>query len=315
MKKLSIIIPIYNTKNELEKCLTSICNQTYQNLEIICIDDGSTDGSEKITDEFAKNDSRIIVIHQENAGESNARNTGLKLATGNYITFCDCDDWLDLDMYEMMIQALERDELDLVCASWYKETEQKSEVIKNELRVKTETFDRDQLLRYLYMRDSYRGFAYMWNKIYKAEILKGEDGNRLLFDESLRLGGDVVYLAKAALNANRIKYIDRSYYHYRQREISGCHTKDVYKLRDWLKAYEIVIELFQKEKISSDVLDYVKRFLAYHSCNATEIAYEQNEEEMKIEFQKFMKLYKNEYIRLNQEHPKRIEKYLEVLER
>ena len=88
-KKVSVIIPVYNTLNYLNRCLESVVSQTYQNMEIICIDDGSTDGSEKIVDEFAAKDKRIIAIHQKNRGESNARNTGLRTATGDYIGFMD----------------------------------------------------------------------------------------------------------------------------------------------------------------------------------------------------------------------------------
>ena len=135
MKKISIIVPIYNTKNELSRCLSSICNQTYQNLEIICVDDGSSDGSEKIVDKFAKQDSRIVVIHQLNAGESNARNVGLRKATGDYIAFCDCDDWIDNDMYQILTDVMEKEDLDIVASGWYKETnecgQQQTEEIKN----------------------------------------------------------------------------------------------------------------------------------------------------------------------------------------
>lgn len=102
MKKISVIIPVYNTRKELARCLESICGQAYRALEIICVDDGSTDGSGEMIDEFAKQDDRIIVIHKTNSGESNARNTGLKIATGEYIAFCDCDDWIDEDMYEVL---------------------------------------------------------------------------------------------------------------------------------------------------------------------------------------------------------------------
>ena len=89
MKKVSIIIPVYNTRDYLRRCLDSVRNQTYTNLEIVCVDDGSTDGSEKIVDEYAGMDSRFVVIHKENGGESSARNTGLKACTGEYIGFMD----------------------------------------------------------------------------------------------------------------------------------------------------------------------------------------------------------------------------------
>lgn len=313
-QKISVILPIYNAKDYLRKCLDSICNQTYTELEIICVDDGSTDGSEKIVDEFGKRDPRIKIVHKENGGESNARNTGLRIATGEYIAFCDCDDWIDSDMYEVLAQELGNENIDMVASGWYKDTNLQSQEIKNNLPVSNQVFGRDELLKYLYMRDSYRGFAYMWNKLYKREILKDKEGKWILFCDDLRLGGDVLYLAEAALNVKKAKYVERAFYHYYQRNESGCHTKDIKKLRDWLRAYELVLQRFEKEQIADEIMDYVKRFLAYHSSNAVEIAAVQGQEEAKKEFQRFMELYKQEYIRLNMQYPERIKRYCYLLE-
>lgn len=314
MKKISVIIPVYNTRKEITRCLESICGQTYRELEIICVDDGSSDGSEQIIDEFAKKDDRIVVVHKTNGGESNARNTGLKIATGEYIAFCDCDDWIDEDMYEVLSWELEHENIDMIASGWYKETELSSQEIKNELPVKSHSFEREELLKYLYMRDSYRGFAYMWNKLYKRDILWDKQGKLLLFREDLRLGGDVVYLAEAALNVKQAKYVDRAFYHYYQRDESGCHTKDVSKLRDWVRAYEIVLQKFEEEEIDDKIIGYVKRFLAYHSSNAAEVSSAQGQEKAKMEFQKFMRLYKKEYVSLNRQYPERIKKYCALLE-
>ncbi len=314
MKKISVIIPVYNTEKELRKCLYSIQNQSYSNLEIICVDDGSSDASSVIIDEFAKLDPRFKTLHQQNAGESNARNKGLKMATGEVIAFCDCDDWIELNMYEVLMHEMEKYQLDMAAGGWCKEISRKSDVIKNNSSVTDAVFGRDQLLAYLYIRDRYRGFAYMWNKLYKKEVLKDTDGKMLLFDETLSLGGDVVYLAKAALNVSRAKYIDYPFYHYNQRENSGCHTEDVEKLRDWLKAYEIVIKAFEDKNIDRYIIDYVKRFLVYHSSNAVEIAVKKNLEESKNSFQNIMKKYEKEYLKLNSSYPERIERYYRLLE-
>lgn len=317
MKKVSVIVPIYNTKNDLPKCLSSICNQTYENLEIICIDDGSTDGSETILDEFAKEDNRIIAVHQKNAGESNARNEGLKRATGEYIAFCDCDDWIDNEMYQTLVWTMEAEDLELVASGWYHEEKTskgfETKEIKNILPVNEQIIPREQLLKYIYMRDFYKGFAYMWNKLYKREILHNKQGELLLFDESLRLGGDVVYLAEAALNVEKAKYIDQAFYHYNQRLDSGCHTKDLEKLRDWLRAYECVLARFAEENVDRKTIDYVKRFMAYHSSNAAEIAYSQKNIDFLRMFQVFMKQYEQEYISLNLQYPDRIERYNNIL--
>lgn len=313
MKTLTVIIPVYNACEETKKCLKSVIGQSYRNLEIICVDDGSTDGSEQVVDEFAKKDNRVNVVHQKNRGESNARNTGLKIATGDYIAFCDCDDWLEQDMYETLVQTIEQDNVDLAIASWYRDEGINSQEIKNRLPVSAKVFGRDELLQYLYMRDSYRGFAYMWDKLYKREVLHDKQGKMILFDETLRLGGDVLYLAEIALNVKRAKYIDRAFYHYNQREGSGCHTKDAGKLRDWLRAYEMVLERLQEENVKTETIDYVKRFMAYHSSNATEIAVNQGNEKAKKEFQAFMRLYQQEYLSLNKQYPERIQRYQNLL--
>ncbi len=311
---ISVIVPVYNLEKYLVRCIESIIGQTYKNLEIILIDDGSTDTSGQIIDEFKKKDNRIKVIHKENGGESSARNTGLRMATGEYIAFCDCDDWMDPDMYETLAWELNQENIDMVASGWYKETDSSSQEIRNALPVNSQVFGRDELLKYLYMRDSYRGFAYMWDKLYKREILKDKDGNWILFREDLRLGGDVLYLAEVALNVKRAKYVDRAFYHYYQRDKSGCHTKDVTKLREWLKAYELILQRFEEEQIDYKTKDYVKRFLAYHSSNATEIAAIQGQKEAQKEFQRFMEMYKQEYISLNTQYPERIKRYCDLLE-
>ena len=111
--KISVIIPVYNVEKFLRKCLNSVRFQTYSNLEIICIDDGSTDRSFEILQEFASQDNRFVVIKQKNRGAGAARNRGIKLATGDYITFVDSDDWILLDLYETFVKKLEKSEVDI----------------------------------------------------------------------------------------------------------------------------------------------------------------------------------------------------------
>lgn len=311
--KISVIVPVYNTEKYLKRCIDSIINQTYENLEIILVDDGSTDGSERIVDSYSQRDSRVIVVHQLNRGESNARNVGLRIATGDYIAFCDCDDWIEPQMYQTMIEVAQTDCLDIVVSSWYRDTQCQVQEIINDQVVESGIFGREQLLKYIYMRDSYRGFAYMWNKMYHRKCIYDSNGNRILFDETIQLGGDVLFLAEVALNAKRVKYLDKAFYHYIQRADSGCHTQDVKKLRDWIRTYEKVIILFEKEGISQNTIDYVKRFLAYHASNATQIAILQRDGQAEKEFKDIMRKYQREYINLNQDYRERIVRYLDLL--
>lgn len=313
MKKISLIIPIYNTKKYLRQCLDSAVCQTYQNMEIICVDDGSTDGSGEILEEFARKSSRIIAVHQKNKGESAARNTGLRMATGDCIGFMDCDDWIEPDMYEKLIQVMEDNEADIAVGSWIKELDTESIFIENKGVVEGNVFGRDELLNYIYKRDSYQAFAYMWDKLYRREVLTDENGKLSLFREDLVLGGDVLYLAQAALNSRNAVFLNKCFYHYRQRNDSGCHSVNLIKRMDWIKAYQIIIELFQEQGISQDILVWIKRFMAYHCSNMAEIAYEQGDKACCKKCCDLMKLYEKEYITTNFQYPERIERYKRIM--
>ena len=150
--KISIILPIYNTKDYLEKCLDSILTQTYKNLEILCIDDGSTDGSELILDQYSKKDKRIKAVHKKNGGESSARNIGLQLMTGEYVGFMDCDDWIEPNMYEKLVTIITEKNIDMAISTWYCDTKQYSEKIVNRCFVSKEVFNQEELLKYIYKR-------------------------------------------------------------------------------------------------------------------------------------------------------------------
>ena len=112
--KISIIIPVYNVEKYLHQCLNSVINQTYKNLEIICINDGSKDNSLIILNEYLQKDNRIVIVNQKNSGVSSARNKGIRLSTGDFISFIDSDDYLDLNVYEKCVQRIIRDNSDII---------------------------------------------------------------------------------------------------------------------------------------------------------------------------------------------------------
>lgn len=313
MKKISVIIPIYNSEKLLRKCIDSVCGQTYRDLEIICIDDGSTDGSGAILDNYAERDSRIIAIHQENAGESAARNTGLRIMTGDYFAFLDCDDWIEPDTYELLLHRALLENADLVAASWFRETDESSEAIINKYSVVDELFNREQLLMYIYQRDSYQGFAYMWDKLYRRNLFFDSNNEKIFFDEELILGGDVLFLARMALNTHSATYIDAPVYHYTQRKDSGCHSRDTKKRWDWVLAYIKVIKYIEDENIETNAMIWIKRFLAYQSSNLAEIAYEQNDVTMLRKCQDIMEKYYDEYVSTNDMFLDRIQRYKKIL--
>ena len=307
-KVISVIIPLYNQLEYFKKCIDSICNQTYRNIEIICVDDGSTDGAEKYLDEVAAGDSRVIAIHQKNAGESHARNVGLEHATGEYITFVDCDDWIEPDMYKTMMDMAVKDDLDLVACSWYKVTEDIPVKVKNELEVSADIICNDKLLEYIYKRDLYRNFAYIWNKIYKREILEDNWALRK-FDEGIHLGADVTYLAKAILKAEKSKYIDKPFYHYTYRVGSGSHSNDIPKAKDLTESYKETVEILKNANVKVETVKYAERILVYHAIEGIEIAIDKKDMDAKTYFKEIMLENKETYFELNKDYPERLNLY------
>ena len=118
-KKVSIIVPVYNSEKTILRCLDSILNQTYKNIEIIIVDDGSTDNSYNLIKSRLNNDHRIKLIKKENTGVSDSRNNGLEITTGEYVTFIDSDDWIELNLIEKMVEVLEKENVDIVCCNYY----------------------------------------------------------------------------------------------------------------------------------------------------------------------------------------------------
>ena len=123
---ISVIVPVYRVEEFLDKCIKSIVNQTYHNLQIILVDDGSPDFCGEICENWAKVDDRIIVIHKENGGLSDARNAGLAIATGDYIAFVDSDDWIEPRMYEVMLSIIKKERADIVACGFIDTYSQKS---------------------------------------------------------------------------------------------------------------------------------------------------------------------------------------------
>lgn len=187
--KVSIIIPIYNTEKYLKRCLDSVVNQTYKNLEIILIDDGSTDNSPKIIDTYAKKDSRIKAIHQKNAGQSAARNHGLKIATGDYISFIDGDDEVKPNFTESLLHAFTAQTSFSVCGIQYKrlKLDSSEDVYTNQLRPRHQNESKKSYILYLLAIDG-RMYSSV-NKLYQAKIAK-----TLTFDESLNFAEDTKFV-------------------------------------------------------------------------------------------------------------------------
>lgn len=203
--KVSIIVPIWNTEKYLKRCLDSIANQTYKNLEIILINDGSTDNSGKIADNYAKNDKRIKVIHQKNQGLSAARNSGLKIATGDFVTFVDSDDEIKPEMIAELLSAIEKTNSDIAICS-FKETfpngKTKSFLKTNEEKI----YSTKAALKAMLKEENFNLAATM--KLYSKKSL-----GKIKFPVG-KLHEDVGTTYKFIINAKKIVFIPKDYYIY-----------------------------------------------------------------------------------------------------
>lgn len=208
---ISVIIPVYNVAAYLSACIESILSQNYLALEIILIDDGSTDESGEICDEYAKRDSRINVIHQTNAGAAAAKNTGLKAATGTYLSFVDSDDFLESDAYSHMIRIIQEQNADIVQCSY-------RDVFKNhaiEHSLEKVTLNQIDFLA-LFTEDW--TCALLWDKLYKKSLFDG------VFFETGHKIDDEYFTYRGIMNAKKIVRDSRIVYNYRKRVSSVMYS-------------------------------------------------------------------------------------------
>ena len=241
MPKISIIVPVYNCENYITKCVDSIINRTFKDLEIILVDDGSKDGSGKICDSFKLQDERIKVIHQENKGVSSARNEGLKIASGDYISFVDGDDYLSRDMYEFLYENLEKNEADVsVCGivNCFLKAD------GSEKRVRQSFFNGSGLLSGKEaMSEALKSRIFSVNpvnKIFSAKLFEGEK-----FPEG-KTSEDAFLVPKILLKAKRVFYSSEQKYYYVRHE--GSITTSNFAYNDWyvVEAYKNHFEFIKE---------------------------------------------------------------------
>lgn len=241
---ISIIVPVYKVEKYLNKCVKSIINQTYSNLEIILVDDGSPDNCGKMCDDYAKKDKRIKVIHKKNGGLSDARNKGIEIATGDYIGFVDSDDWINPDMYKILYELLIKYNADISCCNLVRTVE---DIKIEEKKIEVKTFSKEEYLKKYFKINSQDCVYYAWNKLYKKSIIDKEQYPVGLTSE------DVVGTYKALLKTEKIVETNRVlyYYRYNPNSITGKFSDKDF---DLLKIWDEVVKL--SEKCSKENLDY-----------------------------------------------------------
>lgn len=219
---VSIIVPIYNVEPYLKKCIDSIINQTLTNIEIILVNDGSTDNCGKIIDEYEKKDSRVIALHKENGGQASARNMGLDIASGKYVGFVDSDDWIESDMYESLYNKIKKTNSDICVCGRRAYTEDAR--LSNEIKLQDETidFNEDNDKKHILDKLLYSYTVVVWNKLYKKEII---NNNHIRFEDVNYVGSeDALFNYCVLSNAKRITSIEHIYYNQLSREGSTART-------------------------------------------------------------------------------------------
>lgn len=251
---ISIIVPVYNVEKYLPRCIGSILNQTFTDFELILVDDGSKDHSRAICEEFCKRDSRISLIHKENGGVASARNAALRIAVGQYVMFCDSDDYVSPDWVQRLYSiASSNTDAFVNCNVW------------------TVSSDGNPVLRYdsedtepiVYMNSYFDLYASsldssLWNKIYSREIISE---NNLFFDENLRIGEDVVFNVEYYKHCKQIILVNSPLYFYCNNATSLTHTYRPNNMEMHRIVFDARLQVIEAEYLGNYLDNWLYRFI------------------------------------------------------
>lgn len=246
MKKFSIIVPVYNNEKYIKKCINSIIMQTYKNLELIIINDGSKDDSGIICDEFAKKDNRIKVIHKKNEGVSIARNRGIEEVTGDYILFIDSDDWIKEDTIEILNEKIQKSDTDLLIYQIFNREFNKKDVLK--------TKNKDEFLKYLRKIIIKEFINSPVNKVYNTKIIKK---NKIKFAENIDIAEDLLFNILYFSNIDSFEIINEKLYYYNHENTKSLTKRfnnnkyvQLMKVDDQV---ETILSIYENKKINNAI--------------------------------------------------------------
>ncbi len=220
--KVSVIVPVYNVEKYIDKCMESLLNQTYKNIEIILINDGSTDNCGKICDKYAELDKRVLVYHKENGGVSSARNIGLDKASGEYIIFVDPDDWIELYTVEHIVSDFLNNDTDAV---FYGYDEILDDYVITHSPDKTGIGDTREAIYQMMIGIGKGYYTIIANKAFKTEIFKSDVDKYLYFNKDVYVGEDGLWLTQMIKRCKTVFFDNRVYYHWLQHGNSASNSK------------------------------------------------------------------------------------------
>lgn len=257
MKKISIIVPVYNTSKYLKKCFDSILLQKYKNIELIIINDGSTDKSLSIIKEYEKKDNRIIVIDKKNSGQADCRNIGIEIATGDYLMFVDSDDYLEIDAFETLVNHINKNKCDILCFDYYSVIDDKK---NHEISMNNYIDD--------IKRNYYLSNPCPWNKIFKTKILKDNNFKFLVG----YIYEDLATIPLTTFYTDKIDYINVPLYNYIIRNGSTMRQKDYNpKLENIYYAIEYLYE--NTNKLSKEYDKELEYMFIEHLLHASTLRF------------------------------------------
>lgn len=249
---ISIVIPVFNAEPYLRQCLDSVINQTFRNLEIIIVDDGSSDGCPAICDEYAMKDNRIKVIHKKNGGMTSARNDGIMAASGKYIGSTDADDWIEPDMFEKMLEKAEHYNADIVATNFWKFMPGEEKKISQ--MIESGYYDKTKITQDILLNGLSRVTLSVWTKLIKKKLLVD---NLHYFDDKITMGEDTIRSISSMLDAESIYFMDEAFYHYRDPNYQLVKKTYVEK---FLIGTTTLFEMFEKLNNDKPSVDLTGQF-------------------------------------------------------
>lgn len=248
---LSVIVPVYNAEKYLPKCLDSIRNQTYEDIEVILINDGSTDNSENICEHYVKNDRRFILYNITNSGPACARNMGLEVARGDYISFVDSDDYIEPDIYEKLIYSIEHDMVQMAICNWYiyMNAKKRSDIGEKGII-------KSKKLTYIIVSDDEKGGGgYLWNKVICKKTIYNNSGQLIKFNTEVDVYEDKIWLLKVLKNVHEIMLMDYVGYNYIVHEKSLTNRRYSDRIDNFIKAWKL-IERELDDKLTKSIYEF-----------------------------------------------------------
>lgn len=255
---VSVIMPVYNGEKYLKESVESVLNSTLNDkLELICVNDGSKDSSLEILEEYLKKDSRLVILNQENQGEAVARQNGLNLAQGKYVTFIDQDDKIEPNAYEIAYNYMKEYDADIICFGWRNFSDDGSKIIRNDC-----LFDELKIYDDWWEAKKHRGSIYLWNKLYKRSLIVD---NNVMFDLNLRITDDEGFNLCAYSQAKKIVHIPHVFYNYRQNTSSLMFTTSLVKLiKSYTEMWRYVRDYYQQHNININYFKMLGYFLSVY---------------------------------------------------